>query len=565
MNQKKNKKVIIILMVVIILIIGIVGAALAYFSTDIFKSKKELFFKYASQIGDKENGFVDEKLIQYFEKKGTTPYENEGTFSVELSPEDNTEKIETANQFNIEFTGKVDNTASKANQDISINYSDNVKFPISYRKIGSAIGLQTKYVGSKYIVEEDNLDDIFNNLDFSTSNIMNDTDILNGIKSIEFNQEEQKYLNEKYTKLVSSKLDSDKFTVVENVDSKGYRLSLTGNEIKDLMKSFLEELKNDQVTLNKLNEYIKQYDNSAEITQDGIDELIKDIDENTDADFENEKLDLTIYVKNKKVNKIEIAVNEATFSIEKAQTGNDLQYNISTQISGDDNETFNIYFNAKYTGLQLLQSIGENYEIGLSLSSGSSQSQYKYFLNNNINFVENSEIENFSDDNAIILSEYSEEQVDGFMQAVFERIAEVNKMHMEKIGFDEDEHPIMYMIPTFAFSTTSNIMSNQQDMHISINMDEEEVNSFNEKFEMYEGTNQKGVTVKGLLTVINSNNTTYEDEQIEEIHFNGDEYEATEQNIVLIKSEVEAEENYKIEFEKDEDTGKIYRVVINKK
>ena len=99
---------------------------------------------------------------------------------------------------------------------------------------------------------------------------------------------------------------------------------------------------------------------------------------------------------------------------------------------------------------------------------------------------------------------------------------------------------------------------------------EVEVNTFNQKFEVYESTNSKGVTVKGLLSTISLNNQSEEiNNKIKEINYNGEEYEATEQNIKLIKEEIdkeiENEKNYRVEFEKDQDTGLIYRAVINEK
>lgn len=95
---------------------------------------------------------------------------------------------------------------------------------------------------------------------------------------------------------------------------------------------------------------------------------------------------------------------------------------------------------------------------------------------------------------------------------------------------------------------------------------EEEVATFNEKFEMYESTNLQGVTVKGLLSTIQLNNESQEDNRkIKEIHFDGEEYDVTDQNITLLKSSVETETAYRVEFERDENTGIIYRVVINKK
>ncbi len=104
--------------------------------------------------------------------------------------------------------------------------------------------------------------------------------------------------------------------------------------------------------------------------------------------------------------------------------------------------------------------------------------------------------------------------------------------------------------------------------NINSSIAEEEVNSFNTKFENYESTNLKGTTVKGLLSTIQQNNLVNEeneDRQIKEIHFDGEEYETTDQNIVFIKEAIETEESYRVEFERDENTGLIYRAVINKK
>ena len=68
------------------------------------------------------------------------------------------------------------------------------------------------------------------------------------------------------------------------------------------------------------------------------------------------------------------------------------------------------------------------------------------------------------------------------------------------------------------------------------------------------------------MSIIQTNNesATSDNRKIKEIHFDGEEYEATEQNITLIKSTIETETLYRVEFELDSNTGLIYRVVINK-
>ena len=127
MNQHKSKKVIIILIIILILLIGCSGLAYAYFATDFFKTDKQLFLKYATQVIDTEEGFLDSNLIQYFNKKDNTPYSNIGNFNVNIEGPDE-EKIRYTNNMDITFSGKVDNPNSNLVQDISINYSNDIKF-----------------------------------------------------------------------------------------------------------------------------------------------------------------------------------------------------------------------------------------------------------------------------------------------------------------------------------------------------------------------------------------------------------------------------------------------------
>ena len=69
MKQKKNKGLIItiaILLIVILILVGII--AYLYFFTDIFRTNKELFFKYTAQTLQSENGFIENSVSDYFLK-----------------------------------------------------------------------------------------------------------------------------------------------------------------------------------------------------------------------------------------------------------------------------------------------------------------------------------------------------------------------------------------------------------------------------------------------------------------------------------------------------------------
>lgn len=522
------------------------GVAYTYFATDLFKSNKDLFFKYIMQIGEEQEGFIDRPVKQYFEMQKTTPYQDEGDITVEITAYNTSDKFKNVNQMNLTFNGQVDTANNQALQNISLNYSDEVKFPLIYKKVGDTIGIQTDYIGSKYVAtkEDDN-------------KIVGEE---NGLKKIEefsniqLSQEEKDYLKNTYFNKFVQELQEENFSKIEETEATGYKLTLTNKKIKDILIKLLETLKNDQQTLDKLNEYVKTYNNASKVTTSNIDNLIRELNNTPEA--EDETIEITVYQNAKKTNRILVKTNDIEVNLDKIVTENEAQYNLQVQMK-NNNQTDKVSLSAKYIGLQAMQNMGENYQLTLE----SDQIKYEYEYNNNIQFTNSVTIEEFSEDNSMILNNYEKEQVASFMQAVQQRIIEVNKKQMEELGLEEDENPLQYIIPTFGeeFGVLDTIQTS--------NIDEEEVNTFNQKFENYESTNLQGVTVKGLLSTIQLNNETQEEEsrKIKEIHFNGEEFEVTDQNLVTIKEEVELETAYRVEFERDENTGLIYRAVINKK
>jgi len=148
------------------------------------------------------------------------------------------------------------------------------------------------------------------------------------------------------------------------------------------------------------------------------------------------------------------------------------------------------------------------------------------------------------------------------MGLIGERIASVNETQMEELGVEQN--PFL----TVLTDMIGLYMRDQISKNLEI-MEESNVEMFNQKFEQYQNTNLKGVTVKGLLSIIELNNETEEfnsrPRKIEEIHLDGEELEVEDVDIEELKEEISGEESYRVEFEKNENTGLIYRVVINKK
>ena len=649
MKQKKNKGLritIVILLIIILLLVG--GIAYLYFFTDMFKSNKQLFFKYTSQIVQSEDGFINNELVQYFQKKNSTSYENNGEITFEVSIPNMEDDLELANNFNITFTGKEDPTNSKSEKEISLNYSDSVKFPLTYRKTNTITGIQTQYIGSSFV-------SVRNDEELSG---LEDINNLLKLQNLEFSNEEVRNLKTTYFDNILNTLDDSKFSTLTEENLTGYRLTLTGEELKNTMVQILNALKTDTNTTHKLNEILQGVGINAEIDEDSIDDLIENIN---DSEW-NQDIEMTVYASGGNLSKVLIEIAGNTLTMNKEGNNQDMTYTISLNTTEQDvsavvtakysglnsdnvTETYELTLEGMYGETEILQQAKEQQDtVAISnekeniqllittvktnkiaagedssqisdtdveeeLSSGENEayadmrleketdttfnitfistgdrfvidntgkiieepeeqttnttsastsentaSHNKYSITNNVQFKDSVEIEDLTEENAVILNDQDNEYVTNLMNAIQERIVEVNKVQMEELGVSENENPMQYLIPTLS-------TNNQETAEI----DEQAVNAFNAKFELYQSTNTKGATVKGLLTTIQNNNETEGNSKIEEINMDGEEYEVTEQNITLLKSSINVDDAYRVEFEKDINTGLIYRAVINKR
>ena len=546
MKQKKNKGLpitIVILLIIILLLVG--GIAYLYFFTDMFKSNKQLFFKYTSQIVQSENGFIDNQLVQYFQKKNSTSYENNGEITFEVSIPNMEDDLELANNFNITFTGKEDPTNSKSEKEINLNYSDSVKFPLTYRKTNTITGIQTQYIGSSFV-------SVRNDEELSG---LEDINNLLKLQNLEFSNEEVRNLKTTYFDNILNTLDDSKFSTLTEGNLTGYRLTLTGEELKNTLVQILNALKADTNTTHKLNEILQGVGINAEIDEDSIDDLIESIN---NSEW-NQDIEMTVYAVGGNLSKVDIGMTGNTLTMSKEGNGQDITYTISLNTT---KQHISAVCTAKYSDLNS-DNVTETYELTLEgiyeesnvvEQTENAKAHNKYSITNNVQFKDGVEIEDLTEENAVILNDQDNEYVTNLMNAIQERIVEVNKVQMEELGVSENENPMQYLIPTL-FAT------NQATAEI----DEQAVNAFNAKFELYQSTNTKGATVKGLLTTIQNNNETEGNNQIEEINMDGEEYEVTEQNITLLKSSINVDDAYRVEFEKDINTGLIYRAVINKR
>lgn len=554
MKNNKSKKVLIIGIIVLVIIL-ILGAMYLIFATNMFKSNKDLFFKYANQIFDNEIGFIDNKIEQYNEKKKNTIFEHEGKLTVDINSENLDETVlKHINNASISFAGNVDNSNNKLEELIKINYSDSVNFPFMIKRINGQVGIKLNELSKRYfIANEEDLSSLFTKAinqdnttygnDYSNNfNIsLNPLDFLN----IEFSSQEKENIKNRYLPIIKNNLGESNFTKVSTVKGEGYSLKLDNNKFKEILIKILEEIKNDDSILDKFNSIL-----NLNITENSIDQIIDTLNQ---SEMPEGSITITLYESKEKLNKIEIQFNdEFKIGISKSSDENESNYTIDLE-----SKDFSVNFTLNYAGLKDLKNIIENYT--LSFNVGSTGDTYSYNIENNVNFTdEDIKIDEFGE--SINVSELNEEKRNQLLAIIMNSVVKSNTAKMEEAKVKGEE--FLSIVPFLGGSlnlynsskdvlennseennttqnTENNVTTNtendtntttEENTKSSSNLVNDMENltkeSFNEKFKAYEGDNVRGATVKSLIMNVIANNMVDDGRKIEvtgDIKLTGDE------------------------------------------
>ena len=455
-----KKKVAIKLMIFLIIFIIIIGAGLAYayFSTDFLKTNDQLFFKYLGQAVESEDGFINSSLKDYFKKKRTEKYEDNGNFYVDINISDlDADMLQTINDFNIDYSGVIDNTTRKNEQEITINYSDEVNFPFKYKYANETLGLQTDYVSSKYIgIENNNLKEFAEKIGLTNTEDIPDTiDLFSNLDNTEtfnFTDEEREQIKDRYKSILEEKLKGKEFVKTEENETINYSVDMTNQEFKDIIIEFLETIKNDSILMPKIEEATQELlkmmsENSDEeyTVQSIIDNCIDELNNN---ETEEGNISVIVSQTNQKLSGITLKNEENEIKLTKTDVEGNLTYNFEANIKDKESEDTTKYMmSASYKGLEQMASVNEIYQAGIIATIDGKEQKMVYNLNCTDSFKNDIDIQDYSDDEIQTLNEYDSEQISALLTGITERIVEVNNMQMEEIGFSEYGNPMIYAFP----------------------------------------------------------------------------------------------------------------------
>ena len=388
------------------------------------------------------NYLIDNKIEQYNQKKNNSKYEFIGKLTANIDSDDlNKNTLKNLENMNLNFAGNIDNAMQKAEALVKLNYSNDVNFSMLFKKSNGIIGIKLNDVVKKYLAVKEN--ELINLPKKLIGNIPFDITAIDFSRISFSNEADKDSTKNKYIQILKDNIDGSKFSKVKSMNSEGYCLEITNQKIIELMAKVLENLKSDEQTLNKLNSMLGTNWGSTE-----IDTIISFL---SNVTIKDSKSRITIYQKDGKLNKLEIQFNDmVNITITKTSTEDDVNYNINAET-----EKFSINFDAKFSGLQTLQSIEENYSLEFLLGDS-----YNYNIERTVNFTDDIEIKDFEDNEYADLNKMNKDQLTKLYETLINAIDKVHKEKLEKSGL-KDNNPLEIILPDFTKLASANSEKSQ--------------------------------------------------------------------------------------------------------
>lgn len=323
MPRKKRKALIIVPVVILVLIISILFILL-YLNTDVFKSNQTLFIKYIGQ--NAENMEEIYKVLaedEYGARLKESKYTNETQVKINYTENVGTSSENTKNSINqlkLKIEGQTDLKNGYNYQNLNLLNNDNKVMQVEYIQDDITYGIRFTDLFKQYIlVENSNLKELFKKMGYTDEEIANIPDNIefrNENNIIKFSDEEKENLKNKYFNIIGSDFSKENFTKENNqiikindkdLNVNKYSLNMTEEQLNGIYIKILEELKQDEIILTKLDD-LQELINKYKISNDSTDtslrqrfvsEIDKTIEEINKNNIGQDKVSIVVYESNK--------------------------------------------------------------------------------------------------------------------------------------------------------------------------------------------------------------------------------------------------------------------------
>lgn len=306
--KSKKKILLIIIPIVIVLIIAAIIAVL-YFTTDLFKSNEELFWKYFAQNQDVFDVIKNDKQAEQSQFKTNNSYTSDGNLSLVIAQGENSSK-----QLNVVTTARHDITTNRTYADATLKNGDIDLFKASYINSGDIYAVSCDEIFQGYVgTENSGLTQLAAN--FGIENFPDSINVNEYTNLLDITDEEWAHISETYLPVIMNVISEESYTKSsqeiqvngQTYNANVYGIQITGENLKQLIINGLTTLRGDTQTLVMLSNKLSTLGLGIEYTDTSnlalkIDELIDNMQNVTIGD----NLYINVYENNGEVIRTEI-------------------------------------------------------------------------------------------------------------------------------------------------------------------------------------------------------------------------------------------------------------------
>lgn len=466
MKPNKLKRNLIIIFSIIILLTATIFVL--YISTDIFRTKRGAFFRYAMQIPEIFDVLDTSSDYQtYINTKKTNTYTTTGEMKIISSENIADESI--LNKVNMTVFGKTDNKKEMSNYDISIRSNNDELFNMTVARDKDLYGFYSSQIADGYIVfRNDNLPELANKMNLANAkNLPDQIMIFNKDEILDVSNIEKKHIAE-YIKIIKnqapdtaySKNNRDRIEIDgQKYDTTSYTLNLNANQNSNLQISILEKLVQDSIMMNFITSKCRLLNFNNDYTDiNTLNNMMKErIEKLKNNPEEAGDFSITVYEYKQRNIQTKIKTNGKTITISNINNNEDKSVNI--KIEDSNNETFNFRIennNGTYTiKLQkdddgiinsaefiyyMTGTVAQNNiqnHLTINIIDGIKSVSFEY--NDTINFTDDlGELKNMQDGKIAVINDYEQDYLNEFLKMLKDQINSVYISQGASIGINLD-------------------------------------------------------------------------------------------------------------------------------
>lgn len=444
-----KKKIIWTVIAVLIIIVALIG--ILYYTTDLFKSPEQLFYKHFADSSNLLGKANYEDLIAEVKEQSEASVEVAGEITAKVTSDDeDTQEIATVlEKGKITYNIKTVGSEQKMQNDVTLNYNGKDIITLNILRNKDQYGLKIEEAYDKYVsVENNNLKALFQKIGMDTTNIPDRIEMVDYYDLLNIDKDTLNHIEKTYSDIIKQNIPEESYSVEKDVTVKidgadvktnAYKLTLTEEQLKNVLVKVLETLKEDDTTLDlivsKVNQIMEPYETmgvsmqSEKITKETLIEGIEDVlnELNQTSVTTDKALEVVVYATKDGKTKFEIIAEESSseaikMEIDMLKLDNDKKMVIACSYEDSIINMEMLYNDTKAEVTTKIESDGTTVQVSAK---------------QDVKATENVTVEDFTNDNSVKLNDMTEAELENLVQTIYTNVIKALPEKMQLLGITE--------------------------------------------------------------------------------------------------------------------------------